>query len=172
VFAVIVTGAPGSGKTVTATALSDALIVAEVEHASGDVDELAWSFPFPDLAGRCAHLRVWAAAHRAAGRDLLLVAEVIESQEHLGDVLSAVGADDHLLVRLDAPVATMRERIVEREPPGWFGLEHLVGEVEPLERSLDGLDGVHLTLDTERLSLAEVVERIRKARPELLLPTR
>ena len=92
-FAVIVTGAPGSGKTVSATALSDALIVAEVEHASGDVDELAWSFPFPDLAGRCEHLRVWAAAHRAAGRDLLLVAEVIESREHLGDVLSAVGAD-------------------------------------------------------------------------------
>ena len=85
-------------------------------------------------------------------------------------MLSAVGADDHLLVRLDAPVATMRERIVEREPPGWFGLEHLLGEVEPLDRSLAALDGVHLTLDTERLSLAEVVERIRQARPERLLP--
>ena len=98
-FAVIVTGAPGSGKTASLTALSDALIGAEVEHASGDVDELAWSFPFPDLAGRCDHLRAWAAAHRAAGRKLLLVAEVIESREHLGDVLSAVGAGDHLLVR-------------------------------------------------------------------------
>ena len=136
------------------------------------MDELAWSFPFPDLAGRCDHLRAWAAAHRAAGRDLLLVAEVIESPEHLGDVLSAVGADDHLLVRLEAPVTTMRERIVEREPPGWFGLEHLLGEVEPLARSLAELDGVHLTLDTQELSLAEVVERIRSTRPELLLPTR
>jgi chloramphenicol 3-O-phosphotransferase len=172
VFAVILTGAPGAGKTATLLALADALIGDGVAHAAGDVDELAWAYPFPDLAGRCDHLRAWAAAHRDAGHDTFVVAEVIESETHLADVLAAVGAEDHLLVRLAAPVATMRERIVAREPAGWFGLERLLGEVEPLDSALETLDGVHLTLDTVELTPAEAAERIRSARPDLLPPTR
>jgi hypothetical protein len=172
VFAVIVTGAPGAGKTASLLALADALIDAEVAHAAGDVDELAWAYPYPDLAGRCDHLRAWAGSHREAGLDLLVVGEVIESEPDLGDVLAAVGADDHLLVRLVAPAATMRERIVAREPAGWSGLERLLAEVEPLSGALEALDGVHLTLDTLELGPGEVAERIRAARPDVLLPTR
>jgi hypothetical protein len=168
VFAVIVTGAPGSGKTATLTALSDDLVRDGVAHASGDVDELAWAFPYPDLAERCEHLRVWAESHRAAGRDLLLVAEAIESRDHLGALLAAVGASGHLLVRLTAPVGTMRERVEAREPPDWPGLEWLLGQVEPLERVAAELDGVHLVVDTGELGPAEAADRILAAFPERL----
>ncbi len=167
-FAVLLTGPPGAGKTVALTALSDALVADQVEHAAVDVDEVAWAYPFPELAGRCEHLRACCDSHRRAGRDTLLVAEVIESAGHLRDVLAAVGADDLLFVRLQARLTTLRERIVAREPPGWHGLEYLLAEAEPLHAALPQLDGVHLVLDTEKLDLAEMTRRIRAARPDRL----
>jgi hypothetical protein len=168
VFAVVVTGAPGAGKTVTLTALSDALADDEVAHAAVDVDNVAWAFPFPDVAERCAHLRAWCELHRRAGHDVVLVAEVIESPAHLGDVLAAVGADDHLLVRLDADPATLRRRITAREPPGWSSLAWLQDYAERSLVPLAGLDGVHLVADSVRLSSAEIADRIRSTRPDRL----
>ena len=167
-FAVVLTGPPGAGKTLVLTALSDALVPDEVEHAAVDVDEVAWSYPFPSLGQRCGHLRAWCDSHRRAGRELLLVAEVIESPDHLGDVLEALGADDHLLVRLEARLPTLRQRIVAREPPGWFGLEFLLEEAKSLHRNMSELDGVHLVLDTERLGSTEITDRNRSARPDKL----
>jgi hypothetical protein len=168
VFAVVVTGPPGSGKTVTLTALSDALVKDEVPHAAVDVDEVAWAYPYPDLAQRCEHLRVWSAAHRRAGRETLLVAEVIESHAHLGDVLDSLGVEDHLLVRLDAALETLQGRVIAREPPDWPGLDWLLAETPGLQAALAELDGVHAVLDSEALTLSEVVDQIRSARPDKL----
>jgi hypothetical protein len=98
----------------------------------------------------------------------VLVAEVIESPAHLGDVLAAVGADDHLLVRLDADPATLRRRITAREPPGWSGLAWLQDYAERSLVPLAGLDGVHLVADSVRLSSTEIADRIRSTRPDRL----
>jgi hypothetical protein len=168
VFAVVLTGPPGAGKTVALTALSDALVADHVEHAAVDVDEVAWGYPFPSLGQRCDHLRACCDSHRRAGHQVLLVAEVIESPAHLSDVLDALGADDHLLVRLEARLVTLRQRIIAREPPGWFGLAYLLEEAESLHVTLPELDGVHLALDTERLARTEITDQIRSARPDKL----
>ena len=167
-FSVLLTGPPGAGKTVALTALSDALVADQVEHAAVDVDEVAWAYPFPSLEQRCEHLRACCDSHRRAGRDTLLVAEVIESAGHRHDVVDAIGADELLLVRLEARLETLRQRIIAREPPGWHGLDHLLGEAEPLHRSLPHLEGVDLVLDTEQLRRVEIVDRIRAARPDVL----
>lgn len=167
-FAVIVTGPPGAGKTVTLTALSDALVKDQVAHAAVDVDEVAWMYPFPNLAQRCEHLRAWCDPHRRAGQDVLLVAEVIESSGHLIDVLASVGADDHLLVRLDAAPATLRQRIIAREPPGWSSLEWLLDETPRLQDALAKLDGVHAVVNSEHLTPTQIVDRVRSARPDKL----
>jgi hypothetical protein len=168
VFAVLLTGPPGSGKTVSLTALLDALAEDGVPHAGVDVDEVSWAFPFPDLARRCEHLRAWRDSHVRFGASLLIVAEVIESQAHLADVLGVLGVDDHLLVRLDANPATLRERIIAREPSGWFGLEHLLDEAQRLHAAMRTLAGVHVVLDTEHLSLLQVTDSIRDARADVL----
>lgn len=168
VFAVLLTGPPGSGKTVTLTALLDALAEDEIPHAGVDVDEVSWAFPFPDLSGRCEHLRAWRDSHTRSGTTLLVAAEVVESQAHLANILSALGADDHLLVRLDANPATLRDRIVAREPDGWFGLDRLLDEAAHLHASMPTLEGVQVVLDTERSTVAQVVQAIRHARPDVL----
>jgi hypothetical protein len=167
-LAVVLTGAPGAGKTVCLMALSDALVNDEIAHAAIDSDEVAWAYPFPDNAGRCEYLRVLAEAHRRAGHDLLLVAEVVESAAHLRDVLAALGASDHLLVRLEVAPDTLRDRIVAREPPGWSGLTYLLDYTERTAPALDALAGVHLALDGERLEPGEIVRRIRAAWPDRL----
>ena len=168
VFAVLLTGPPGSGKTVALTALLDALAEDGVPHAGVDVDEVAWAFPFPDLPQRCEHLRAWRDSHSRSGATLLVVVEVIESQAHLADVLAVLGADDYLLARLDASSKTLRERIIAREPDGWFGLDYLLDEMQRLHATMPMLDGVHLVLDTEQLTVQQITESIRGARADVL----
>jgi hypothetical protein len=160
VRAVVVTGPPGAGKTVVLVALSDTLVVDGIAHAAVDVDEIAWAFPYPDVAGRCELLRAWRASH--PGHALLLVAEVIESPDHLACVRAALGVEELLLVRLDAGLDVLRSRVIAREPPGWHGLQYLLDETPGYRAALEGLDGVDLVLDSERLTQAEIVERIRE----------
>ena len=167
-FAVVVTGPPGAGKTACLTALTDALVDDKVAHASLDMDEVAWAYPFPSIEQRAVLLGNAWEGHRRMGHEVLLFTEVVESSAHLAELLDAVGADDHLLVRLEARPVTMRERIVAREPPGWSGLEHLLAEVERYAISLTELDGVHVTLDSEELAPDEAAARIRAERPDKL----
>ena len=167
-FAVVVNGAPGAGKSVVLMALSDALVVDEIAHAVIDVDEVAWAWPYPSNEERFALLRASWEAHRSAGHELLLVGEVVESGEEFAELLAAIGADEHLLVVLEAELETLRARIHEREPPGWSGLDYLIRETERWADALAHMDGVHVRLDTERLSPDEVAARIRAERPDVL----
>jgi len=168
VFAVVINGAPGAGKSVCLMALSDALVVDEIAHAVIDVDEVAWAFPYPSAEERFALLGASWEAHRRAGHELLLVGEVVESDDELRRLLEVVGIEDHLQVLLEAPPGVLRHRILEREPPGWSGLDHLLGEMERWAVVLKELDGVHLTLDTDGLSPDEAAARIRSERPDEL----
>jgi broad-specificity NMP kinase len=168
VFAVVVTGPPGAGKSAVLLALADALIDDDVAHATIDVDDVAWAWPYPETNERIELMRALWEAHRRAGHELLVVGEVVESSDQLNALLGAVGADDHLLVRLEAPPALLRQRILQREPPGWSGLDHLLAEAEVLAGSQRQLEGVHLVADTARAGPEAVAARIRAERPDLL----
>jgi cytidylate kinase len=168
VFAVLVTGPPGAGKTQCLMALSDALAVDGIAHAAIDVDDVSWAYPYPDSSRRHELFAAAWEAHRGDGHDLVLVAEVVESDAHLAELLAAARGDDHLLVRLEARPETCRERIVEREPPSWSGLEHLLSEMERWAVSLTELAGVHLILDSESIGPDELAARIRAERPDKL----
>jgi cytidylate kinase len=168
VFAVLITGAAGAGKTTYVTALTDALADDDVAHAVIDADDVSWAYPYPDLAARTEYVaRAWL-AHRDRGHDLLLLGEVVESSDHLAQLLAAVGADDHLLVRLTAPYMLLRQRILAREPIEWSGVDHLVEETKRWIRAIDALDEAHVTIDTVRTSAREAAAEIRAARPDKL----
>ena len=79
-----------------------------------------------------------------------------------------IAVDDHLLVRLHASPVSLRARIIAREPERWFGLEFLLDEMQRLYATMPSLEGVHLVLDTEDLSVQQITESIRAARPEVL----
>jgi len=168
VFAVIVTGAAGVGKTTYLTALTDVLADDEIAHATIDADEVSWAYPYPDLSARAEYVRRATAAHRDRGHDLLLLGEVVESPDHLAELLAAVGADEHLLVRLTAPYMLLRQRILAREPVEWSGTEHLLKETKGWAERIDALDGAHVTVDTVRTGPLEAAARIRAERPDRL----
>ena len=167
-FAVVVTGAPGVGKTTYVTALSDTLVDDQVAHAVIDADDVSWAWPYPDLEERVRYIRHAWAAYRERGHDLGVVSEVVESPAHLGDLLAAVDAEDHLLVRLTAPYMLLRQRILAREPVEWSGNEYLLEETKRWVQVIDELDAAHVTIDTVRAGPIEAATRIRAARPDKL----
>jgi uncharacterized protein len=112
-----------------------------------------------------AHVRSACRLHRDQGRRLLLVATTVESDADLRGVLAAVAADAHVVVRLEAPPATLARRIVEREPEGWSGLDRLVAASARLGPVIAGLDGIALALSTEDARPRDVAARIRAAFP-------
>ena len=125
-FALILTGPPGAGKSVVLEGLSDALVDDDVAHATVETEALTSTHPALDDAQWFAHVRDSCRLHRQHGQRLLLVASTVESEADLRALVDAVGADEHAVVRLEADPETLARRIVEREPDGWSGLDQLL----------------------------------------------
>jgi hypothetical protein len=110
-------------------------------------------------------------AYRGAGLELLLVAQTLERDDDVAQLLGAVAADEHVLVRLEARPDTLVERIVEREPASWSGLPGLVAHARVLAETMPALSGVDLVVSTEGERADDVAARIRGARPDWLVAT-
>jgi hypothetical protein len=168
-FAVVLTGPPGVGKTSVLTALADMLSDGDVPHAAVEVEMLAWTHPALSEEQWMHHVRTTCALHRDAGHRLLLVAQTLETDDDRIQLVDAVGADEHFLVRLEAWPQTLVRRIVDREPAGWSGLGELVDRAQDLAASMPSLTGVDLALSTEGEAAETVAERIRAALPQELI---
>ena len=154
-LAIIITGAPGAGKSSALTALTDLLARDEVAHVAVEVDDLSRGHPWRD--GR-RHLR--ALAQEA---ELLLVAATVESPGYLRDLLEAIACDEHFLVRLHARPQTLERRVRERETIPWAGLEPMIERTPALQEAIAALPGVHLALDSERADPQALASTIRSA---------
>jgi chloramphenicol 3-O-phosphotransferase len=168
VFVVLITGPPGAGKSTVLEALVDALSDDDVPHAAVEVEALVWTHPALTGEQRLHHVRTACELHRAAGHRLLLMVDTVETDADLTALLDAAGAEEHLLVRLQAAPDTLAARIVAREPPTWSGRDALVGHARALALSMPALSGVDLVLDTDGRRPADVAAAIRAARPERL----
>ena len=167
-FAVVLTGPPGAGKSSVLEALSDALVADDIAHAAVETEALTATHPPLDDARWLAHVDAACRLHRQQGQRLLLVATTVESDADLSGVLRAVGADEHGVVRLEAEPATLARRIVAREPEGWSGLDELLTASARLGPVIPGLEGIELALSTENARPAEMAARIRDAFPGAL----
>jgi hypothetical protein len=107
---------------------------------------------------------------RRFGYELLLLTVTVEDRADLDAVPDAVGAAEQAVVRLDADPATLRQRIIEREPGGWAGLDELLAVSARLSPVIAGLAGVALALSIEGERPPAVAERIRDAIPAALRP--
>jgi hypothetical protein len=171
-FALVLTGPPGAGKTAVVEALSDALTAEDVRHATVEVEAITsahpplgddqWVMPVEAICG----------LYRRFGYDLLLVTATVERAGDLRNLVAAIAADAHVVVRLHAEPETLRRRIIEREPETFTELDELVAASARLAPVIAGLDGIALALGTERRRPADVAADIRDAFPGELRPER
>ena len=149
VYAVVITGAPGSGKSKTLEALSDRLHDHDITHACIDADALSWAHPAPSAEVQMRHVAALAGLYGEEGHDLLLLAAGIASTAELKALLGAVQADAAFVGRLLASPETLRDRITAREPAGWSQLPSLLERAGQMGAATAVLEA-DLVIDTER----------------------
>ena len=169
-FALVLTGPPGAGKTSVLEALTDALTGEDVRHAAVEVEALTSAHPPLDDEQWVMPVEEICALYRRFGYDLLLVTATVERAEDLRDLVAAIAADAHVVVRLHAGPETLRRRIIDREPETFAELDELVAASARLAPVIAGLDGIALALSTEGRRPAEVAADIRDAFPVELFP--
>jgi hypothetical protein len=155
---------------VVVEALTDALYAEDIRHAAVKVEALTSAHPPLGDEEWLLPVQAVCGLYRRFGYELLLVTVSVESADDLREVLRAVGADEHVVVRLEAEPATLRRRIIDREPETFTELDEVVAVSARLGPVIAGLDGVALALGTEGQQPLAVAARIRDAFPAVLRP--
>jgi broad-specificity NMP kinase len=163
VEAVVITGAPGAGKSSVLEALAGLLDNDAVPHAVLESEQLANGYPWLPEAQCYAILAETCRAMRGFGRRLFLVSGTTETDEHIDGLLAALAADRHVVVCLQAAPETTAARVHDREPPEWHGRDALVAHSRELATQIPALAGIDLTVSTEGREARDVAREIREA---------
>jgi chloramphenicol 3-O-phosphotransferase len=161
--AIVITGAPGSGKSSVAQAFTTLLDNAAIEHGAIESEQLAWGTPWLPDALVHEQLALVVGAQRRFGRRLFVVVATTETQEDLDSLLSAVGPEQSLVVCLRAPGEVCAARVLEREPERWAGRDALAAHARELAEVIPALGGVDLVLDTDGRSAGDVAAELFEA---------
>ncbi|MEA2313478.1 MAG: hypothetical protein QOI03_170 [Solirubrobacteraceae bacterium] len=163
VAALVLTGAPGTGKSSVLEALTTLLETEGIDYGSIECEQLAMGSPL--LSGRewTQQLDAVLALQRTAGRRRFLIAATIETVEELRAVVSAAQADLLLVVCLSAPAEVVAARIADREPDRWPGKARLIAHARELALAVPAFDGIDLIVDTEGRIAEEVAADIHDA---------
>lgn len=161
--AIVITGAPGAGKSSVAQAFTSLLDNAEIEHGAIESEQLAWGTPW--LPDACVHEQLGAVCRlqRGYGRRLFVVVATTETQEDLDSLLAAIGAERALVVCLRAPGEVCAARVLEREPERWAGRDALAAHARELAEVIPALPGVDLVLDTDGRRADDVAAELYEA---------
>ncbi len=152
---VLLTGAPGVGKTAVASEMGELLLRAGVRHAVIDLDALSHATPpcpdgtfnSPLVARNLA--AIWP-NYRDHGVDRLVLARIIGGKEEVIAYRSAVPEADMTICRIVAPAATVADRLVARET----GLKRdfLLRVTSGLEEQLARLEVEDFTVENDACS--------------------
>ena len=158
VHLLLLTGPPGVGKSVVATAVSDRLSRAGVVHAVVDLDELDRRHQPGSADLHFANLECAWRNFAGAGITRLVVAWTLDSRRDLERLADAVPRAAITVCRLRASAATLLERIGRRETPYLRPqLERLAKEHGP---RMDEEGGEDLLVETEGRSVEEIAEQV------------
>jgi chloramphenicol 3-O-phosphotransferase len=160
VRALVLTGAPGSGKSSVLQALGTELELRGVEYGAIESEQLAWGSPWLAPAQWLPQLAAVLRLQVDAGRRLLLVAATTETTAELRGVVEATGADQVLVVCLRARPATVGARIDRREPDRWPGKRGLIEHARGLAEAIPVIDGIDHVIGTDDARAEDVARRI------------
>jgi chloramphenicol 3-O-phosphotransferase len=170
--ALILTGAPGSGKSSVLDALSTLLEIDETAFGAIESEQLARGWPWLAASDWLPQLAAVIDLQRAAGRDLFLVTATTETQLELRGVIDALAIDHVIVICLQAPAEVVAGRIADREPDAWPGKDPLIAHARQLARSMPAIAGVDVVLDTDGRSPVQVAAQVRELpRKHDLLPS-
>ena len=155
VAVMVLIGAPGSGKSSVLEALMTLLELDGCAYGALETEQLSLGSPLLSAACAAEQLRAVLALQRRAGRRLFVLVATTEDAGQLRAVISAARADASLVVCLTAGADTLARRLEQREPDRWPGKSGLIAHARALARTVPLIDGIDVTLDTERRSAAE-----------------
>jgi energy-coupling factor transporter ATP-binding protein EcfA2 len=159
--AIVITGAPGAGKSSVLDALAGLLDNDAVPHAALESEQFAWGYPWLSEEEAYSVLGVACAALKELGRSLFLVAGTTETDAHIDGLTAAIAADETTVVCLTAAPETTAGRVLEREPPEWLGRDALVAHSRVLATQIPALRGIDLRVSTDGRNAREVALEIR-----------
>ncbi len=167
----VVNGAPGAGKTATASAIRDVLGDAGVRVAFIDADALCQARPEPPDDPYQQHLLLLgltsvAPIYRGRGYGCVVVARVVEDpddrERYARAFAASVGPAQVSVVRVTATAQTRAERIAAQEPAGrWRG--YLSDRSQELDEILDSLDLDDGVVATDAAPSHEVARQVLDA---------
>ena len=159
--ALILTGAPGSGKSSVLDVLSTMLEIEEVEFGAIETEQLARGWPWLSAERWVPQLAAVVEHQRRAGRQVFLVVATTETEHELQAVIEAVGAEQVAVVCLGVPPDVAARRVADREPDSWPGKLQLIEHARELARQIPSLAGIDLVLPTAERHAQEVATELR-----------
>lgn len=157
--ALVLIGAPGSGKSSTLDALCTKLEIEGIAHGAIESEQLSRGSPLLRGAEWTAQLAAVLALQRAHRRRILIAATTETAQE-LRQVIDATAAERLLVVCLSAPAQTLAARLDAREPDRWPGKQGLIAHALELAEVIPKLEGIDLVIDTGGRGPLEVAEEV------------
>lgn len=160
ISAVILVGAPGSGKSSVLEELATLHDIEEIEHGAIEAESLSLGRPLLPASSWIAQLDAVLALQREAGRRRFLISVTGTTAQDLAAVKGATAAALLLVVCLRASPETVAARIGAREPDHWPGKQPLIARARRLASSTPRLSGIDLVIDTEQRTAQEVAGEI------------
>jgi hypothetical protein len=158
--AIVITGAPGAGKSSVAQAFTTLLDNAGIAHGAIESEQLAWGTPWLPDAQVWEQLAAVVALQRGYGRRLFVVVATTETQADPEGLVAAIGASRTFVACLSAPGDVCAARVLAREPERWAGREALAAHARSLASAIPALPGIDLVLSTDGRSEEAVADEL------------
>jgi chloramphenicol 3-O-phosphotransferase len=147
--AVVITGAPGAGKSSVAESSPPFSRSRGSSSARWSLSSFGWGSPWLANDTVVRQLRAVLDLQRAAGRATFLIVATTETDEELVAIVDAIGADQVTTVLLCAPPDVVAARIDAREPDLWPGKPRLIAHARQLAATMPHLADLDIRVSTD-----------------------